>query len=66
MSVFKSPQVKAATSKMSFAYTDFRKKNITLYIKIAQTDIATLAPLIRTLLESIAKNLLIEESKKPR
>ncbi|MFC3848094.1 type IV secretory system conjugative DNA transfer family protein [Helicobacter baculiformis] len=65
VSVFKSPQVKEATSKMSFDCTDFRKKNITLYIKIAQTDIATLAPLIRTLLESIAKNLLLEESKKP-
>ncbi|CCB80697.1 conjugal transfer protein (traG) [Helicobacter bizzozeronii CIII-1] len=65
VSVFKSPQVKEATSNMSFKYADFRKKNITLYIKIAQTDIATLAPLIRTLLESIAKNLLIEESKKP-
>ncbi|WP_104759725.1 type IV secretory system conjugative DNA transfer family protein [Helicobacter bizzozeronii] len=65
VSVFKSPQVKEATSNMNFKYADFRKKNITLYIKIAQTDIATLAPLIRTLLESIAKNLLIEESKKP-
>ncbi|GFK17384.1 VirD4 coupling protein VirD2-2 [Helicobacter suis] len=65
VSVFKSPQVKEATSKMSFEYADFRKKNITLYIKIAQTDITTLAPLIRTLLESIAKNLLLEESKKP-
>lgn len=64
MQVFTSYQVKNATNGMSFEYEDFRKENITLYIKIAQTDINTLAPLIRILLESIAKNLLLKESKK--
>lgn len=65
ISVFKSYQVKDATDRMSFEYEDFRTQNITLYIKIAQTDIDTLSPLIRILLESIAKNLLLRESKKP-
>lgn len=64
VSVFKSYQVKDATDHMSFEYEDFRKENISLYIAIAQTDIETLAPLIRILLESIAKNLLLKESKK--
>lgn len=64
MQVFTSYQVKNATDGMSFEYEDFRKENITLYVKIAQTDINTLAPLIRILLESIAKNLLLKESKK--
>ncbi|WP_257615741.1 type IV secretory system conjugative DNA transfer family protein [Helicobacter pylori] len=64
MQVFTSYQVKSATDSMSFEYEDLRKDNITLYIKIAQTDIDTLAPLIRILLESIAKNLLLKESKK--
>ncbi|EJC37665.1 type IV secretory system conjugative DNA transfer family protein [Helicobacter pylori] len=64
MQVFTSYQVKSATDSMSFEYEDLRKDNITLYIKIAQTDINTLAPLIRILLESIAKNLLLKESKK--
>lgn len=40
------------------------RQNITLYIKIAQTDIDTLKSLIRVLLESIAKNLMTKESKK--
>ncbi|PAF42167.1 type IV secretory system conjugative DNA transfer family protein [Helicobacter sp. 11S03491-1] len=65
MQVFTSYQVKNVTDGMSFEYEDFRKENITLYIRIAQTDINTLAPLIRILLESIAKNLLLKESKKP-
>ncbi|PAF49438.1 hypothetical protein BKH41_01875 [Helicobacter sp. 12S02232-10] len=65
MQVFTSYQVREATSAMSFEYEDLRKENITLYIKIAQTDIDTLAPLIRILLESIAKNLLTKESKDP-
>ncbi|PAF53014.1 hypothetical protein BKH42_08140 [Helicobacter sp. 13S00482-2] len=65
MQVFTSYQVKNCTDGMSFEYEDFRKENITLYIKIAQTDIDTLAPLIRILLESIAKNLLLKESTKP-
>lgn len=65
MNIFSSYQVKEATDGMSFQYEDLRKKNITLYIKIAQTDITTIAPLIRILLESISKNLLIKESKKP-
>lgn len=64
MGVFTSYQVKNATDGMSFEYEDFRNENITLYVKIAQTDINTLAPLIRILLESIAKNLLLKESKK--
>lgn len=63
MNIFNSYQVRDATDDMSFEYEDLRRKNITLYIKIAQTDIATLAPLIRILLESIAKNLLTRESK---
>ncbi len=64
MQVFTSYQVKNATDSMSFEYEDLRADNISLYIKIAQTDIDTLAPLIRILLESIAKNLLLKESKK--
>ncbi|WP_104714003.1 type IV secretory system conjugative DNA transfer family protein [Helicobacter cetorum] len=64
MQVFTSYQVKSATDSMSFEYEDLRRKNISLYIKIAQTDIDTLAPLIRVLLESIGKNLLLRESKK--
>ncbi|RVY86673.1 type IV secretory system conjugative DNA transfer family protein [Helicobacter pylori] len=64
MQVFTSYQVKSATDSMSFEYEDLRADNISLYIKIAQTDIDTLAPLIRILLESIAKNLLLKESKK--
>lgn len=64
MNIFSNYQVAEATSGMSFNYEDLRKDNITLYIKIAQTDIDTLAPLIRILLESIAKNLMIKESKK--
>ncbi len=64
MQVFTSYQVKEATSSMSFAYEDLRRENISLYIKIAQTDINTLAPLIRILLESMAKNLLLRESQK--
>ncbi|MGL2387545.1 type IV secretory system conjugative DNA transfer family protein [Helicobacter pylori] len=64
MQVFTSYQVKSATDSMSFEYEDLRADDISLYIKIAQTDIDTLAPLIRILLESIAKNLLLKESKK--
>ncbi|AFI04128.1 type IV secretory system conjugative DNA transfer family protein [Helicobacter cetorum] len=62
--VFTSYPIKEATSSMSFEYEDLRRKNISLYIKIAQTDIDILAPLIRVLLESIGKNLLLRESKK--
>lgn len=65
MSVFYSYQVKDVTDSMSFEYEDLRRKNITIYIKIAQTDIDTLKSLIRVLLESIAKNLMIKESSKP-
>ncbi|MCQ2933752.1 type IV secretory system conjugative DNA transfer family protein [Helicobacter pylori] len=64
MQVFTDYRVKRATSKMSFEYEDLRKDNITLYIKIAQTDIDIIAPLIRVLLESIGKNLLLKESKR--
>lgn len=64
MQVFTSYQVKNATDGMSFEYEDFRRENISLYVRIAQTDINTLAPLIRILLESIGKNLLLKESKK--
>lgn len=64
MNIFSNYQVAEATNSMSFRYEDLRKENITLYIKIAQTDIDTLAPLIRILLESIAKNLMTKESKK--
>ena len=64
MSVFTSYQVRDATDEMSFEYEDLRRKNITLYIKIAQTDIDTLKSLIRVLLESIAKNLMTREAKR--
>ncbi|GAA8903845.1 hypothetical protein HpEKA32_07570 [Helicobacter pylori] len=64
MQVFTDYRVKRATSKMSFEYEDLRKDNITLYIKIAQTDIDIITPLIRVLLESIGKNLLLKESKR--
>ncbi|GAA7611326.1 type IV secretory system conjugative DNA transfer family protein [Helicobacter pylori] len=64
MQVFTSYQVKSATDSMSFEYEYLRKDNITLYIKIAQTDIDIIAPLIRVLLESIGKNLLLKESKR--
>ncbi len=64
VSVFKSNQVRVATSKMSFNYEELRTDNISLYIVIAQKDINTLAPLVRVILESIAKNLLTNESSK--
>ncbi|MBH0295446.1 type IV secretory system conjugative DNA transfer family protein [Helicobacter pylori] len=64
VSVFKSNQVRIATSKMSFDYEELRTDNISLYIVIAQKDINTLAPLVRVILESIAKNLLANESSK--
>ncbi|MUU67122.1 type IV secretion system DNA-binding domain-containing protein [Helicobacter pylori] len=64
VSVFKSNQVRIATSKMSFDYEELRTDNISLYIVIAQKDINTLAPLVRVILESIAKNLLTNESSK--
>ncbi|GAA8131282.1 hypothetical protein NP0148_13510 [Helicobacter pylori] len=64
VSVFKSNQVRVATSKMSFDYEELRTDNISLYIVIAQKDINTLAPLVRVILESIAKNLLTNESSK--
>ncbi len=64
VSVFKSNQVRIATSKMSFDYEELRTDNTSLYIVIAQKDINTLAPLVRVILESIAKNLLTNESSK--
>lgn len=64
VSVFKSNQVRIATSKMSFDYEELRTDNISLYIVIVQKDINTLAPLVRVILESIAKNLLANESSK--
>ena len=63
MQVFTYNQVKRATENMSFDYEDLRRDNITIYVKIAQTDIETLAPLIRILMESIGKNLLLRENK---
>lgn len=65
MQVFTYNQVKRATETMSFNYEDLREEKITIYIKIAQTDIETLAPLIRIFLESIGKNLLLKENKNP-
>ncbi|GAA9710770.1 hypothetical protein VN0017_14980 [Helicobacter pylori] len=65
VSVFKSNQVKVATSKMSFDYEELRTDNISLYIVIAQIDIGTLSSLVRAFLESIAKNLMVKESSKP-
>lgn len=64
MSVFKSYPIKEATSGMSFEYEDFRKENISLYIKIPQTEIESLSSLVRIVLESIAKNLMDRESSK--
>lgn len=55
VSVFKSNQVRIATSKMSFDYEELRTDNISLYIVIAQKDINTLAPLVRVILESMLK-----------
>ncbi|WP_231267741.1 type IV secretory system conjugative DNA transfer family protein, partial [Helicobacter pylori] len=49
---------------MSFNYEELRTDSISLYIVIAQKDINTLAPLVRVILESIAKNLLTNESSK--
>lgn len=64
MQVFTYNQVREATQKMSFAYNDLREQKLTIYIKIAQTDIETLAPLIRIFLESVGKNLLLKETQK--
>lgn len=64
VNIFTNYNVRDATDSMSFEYEDLRRENITLYIRIAQTQIETLGPLIRVLLESIAKNLLTRESKK--
>lgn len=65
LNVFTNPDVAKSTHSMSFEYEDLRSKKITLYINIAQTDIDTLAPLVRILLESIAKNLMTKENSDP-
>lgn len=65
LNVFTNPDVAEATNSMSFEYGDLREKKITLYINIAQTDIDTLAPLVRVFLESIAKNLMLNENSNP-
>lgn len=65
MQVFTYDQVRRSTENMSFEYDDLREERITIYVKIAQTDIETLAPLIRIFLESIGKNLLLKENKDP-
>lgn len=65
LNVFTNPDVAQSTNSMSFEYEDLRNKKITLYINIAQTDIDTLAPLVRILLESIAKNLMTKENSDP-
>ncbi|PAF46743.1 hypothetical protein BKH41_08520 [Helicobacter sp. 12S02232-10] len=65
LNVFTNPDVAEATGSMSFDYEDLREQKITLYINIGQTDIDTLAPLVRILMESIAKNLLLRENSDP-
>lgn len=52
MKVFSNPQVKNATSKMSFTYEDLREKKISLYVVIQTEDIEVLKPLIRIFTES--------------
>ncbi len=52
MKVFSNPQVKNATSKMSFTYEDLREKRISLYVVIQTEDIEVLKPLIRIFTES--------------
>ncbi|WP_332908886.1 type IV secretory system conjugative DNA transfer family protein [Helicobacter anatolicus] len=64
MQVFSYEQVANATKTMNFNYEDLREEKITIYIRIAQTDIDFIAPLIRIFLENIAKNMLLKESKK--
>lgn len=61
MGIFSDPRVKEATGKMNFHYQDLRNKRLSLYIKVAQTDVETLGALLRVMLETIAKNLCVGE-----
>lgn len=63
MTDFLNYEIKHATSKMNFNYEDLRKQNITIYIKVLETDRNALLKIIRIMLEVIALNLLIKESK---
>lgn len=61
MKVFSNPQVKNATSKMSFTYEDLRNKKISLYVVIQTEDIEVLKPLIRIFTESTFIKLMSGE-----
>lgn len=61
MGIFSDPRIKEATGTMNFHYQDLRNKRLSLYIKVAQTDVETLGALLRIMLETIAKNLCVGE-----
>lgn len=65
MKVFSDPQVANAVSKMSFNYEDLREEKISLYVVIQTADMDILAPLVRILVESLFKNLMINENSDP-
>lgn len=65
MKVFSNPQVANATSKMSFDYEDLREQKISVYVVIQTADMDILAPLVRILVESVFKNLMMKENADP-
>ncbi|MDR0579201.1 MAG: type IV secretory system conjugative DNA transfer family protein [Campylobacteraceae bacterium] len=63
--LFGDYRIQKVTDTMSFDYEDLRKENITVYLKTLEKDIPVLSPLIRIIIDSIAKNLMVRESKAP-
>ena len=62
---FNDIRISRVVSKMNFKYEDLRKKNITIYLKVKEKDIAVLSPILRIIIDSISKNLTTEENKNP-
>lgn len=65
MKVFANPRVAQATSTMSFDYEDLRESKITLYVVVQTQDMDILAPLVRILVESMFKKLMLNENSNP-
>ena len=65
MKVFSDPQVAKAVSSMNFNYEDLREEKISMYIVIQTADMDILAPLVRILMESLFKNLMMKENSDP-
>ncbi|WP_024954370.1 type IV secretory system conjugative DNA transfer family protein [Sulfurospirillum arcachonense] len=65
LNVFTDYDVAEATNDMSITYEALRKENITIYLKMKEKDIPTLAPLIRIFIEAVLQNLMDEENSNP-